>query len=107
MFGDPLDKQFSQSLLDAARKINDKTVADAKTAKEEKERLEAEQPQDGIGQYDEGRSFLKGPQKKHPDLNSSVLDKMVADVSTSGKEHRKRIAALAIMRKTETPKSDK
>jgi hypothetical protein len=38
MFGDPLDKQFSKSLLDAARKVGEKTAADAKTAKEEKER---------------------------------------------------------------------
>jgi len=60
MFGDPLDKQFSQSLLDAARKINDKTVADAKVAKEEKERLEAED-NSMIGQFDEARRSKYDP----------------------------------------------
>lgn len=50
MFGDPLNKQFTQSLLDAARKVGEKTAADAKTAKEEKEKQESE---DMIGQFDE------------------------------------------------------
>jgi hypothetical protein len=55
MFGDPLDKQFSKSLLDAARKINDKTIADAKLAQEDKERLAAEDDS-LIGQFDEAKN---------------------------------------------------
>lgn len=71
MFGDPLDKQFSQSLLDAARKVNDKTTADAKTAKEEKERLESEDDS-LIGQFDESRA----------------LDQAVKDVAALGARQR-------------------
>lgn len=71
MFDDPLDKQFSQSLLDAARKINDKTTADAKTTKEEKERLEAEDDS-LIGQFDESRA----------------LDQAVKDVAALGARQR-------------------
>lgn len=53
MFGENLKDQFSKSLLDAAKAVNDKTVADEKVAKEEKERLAAEEQQDMIGQFDE------------------------------------------------------
>jgi hypothetical protein len=106
MFGDPLDKQFSQSLLDAARKINDKTVADAKTAKEEKERLEAEEPQDMIGQFDEvlSQKQLDVMKKKLPRSKSAaeLYDKMtptVKKVEDNVAAHKERIAALEIMKK--------
>lgn len=106
MFGDPLDKQFSQSLLDAARKINDKTVADAKTAKEDKERLEAED-NSMIGQFDEvlSQKQLDVMKQKLPRSPSAkaLYDKMtptVKKVEDSAAAHKERIAALRIMKKT-------
>jgi hypothetical protein len=105
MFGDPLDKQFSQSLLDAARKINDKTVADAKTAKEEKERLDAED-NSIIGQFDEvlSQKQLDVMKQKLPRSTSAqaLYDKMtptVKKVEDSAAAHKERMAALRIMKK--------
>lgn len=105
MFGDPLDKQFSQSLLDAARKINDKTVADAKTAKEEKERLEAED-NSMIGQFDEVLSqkqldvmSKKLPRSKSAEALYKAMTPTVKKIEDSAAAHKERIAALRIMKK--------
>lgn len=92
MFGDPLDKQFSQSLLDAARKINDKTVADAKTAKEEKDRLDAED-NSMIGQFDEARpqslsnpNFLDKDKEHFRKLTRHVKDVEVGAMRAKAKK---------------------
>lgn len=86
MFNDPLDKQFSKDLLDAARKVNEKTKADAIEAAKQK----AEEDQDMIGQFDEARSFLKGPQRKYSDpfAPGTALHKALQDVEALGTKQK-------------------